>query len=85
MATGCRNYWNGELSKLLTEKLHGPWHLRFVNSAWKIWHGKCKEIMRATIVRGSLKSRDRAAAAWSARFVMRRITSTSYPAHVAIC
>ena len=84
MATGCRNYSIEELSRLLTEKLHGPWHLLFVNSAWWLWHRSYKQTMSATIVANSLNLKDRAAER-SARCVARDIASTSCPANVATC
>ena len=80
VATGCRNYSIKELNKSLTERLHGRWHLLFVNGAWWLWNRKYREI----IVAGSLNLKDRAAP-WSARCVTRDTTSTSYPANVAIC
>ena len=82
--TGCRNYSIKELSRLLTERRNGPWHLLFVNSAWWLWHRNYKHIMSATIVANSLNLKDRAAAR-SARCVARDIASTSCPANVAIC
>ncbi len=84
MATGSRNYSIKELSRLLTERLYGTWHLLFVNSAWWLWHRKYKQIMSATMVANSLNLKDRAAAG-SARCVVRDIASTSCPANVAIC
>ena len=84
MATGCRNYSIEELSRLLTERLHGPWNLLFVNSAWWLWHGSYKRTMSATTVASSPNLKDRAAAR-SARYVARDIASTSYLANVAIC
>jgi hypothetical protein len=84
VATGCRNYSIEELSKLLTERLHGPWHLLFVNSAWWLWYRNYKQTMSATIVASSPNWKDRAAAR-SARCVARDIGSTYCLANVAIC
>jgi hypothetical protein len=84
VATGCQNYSSGELSKLLIEKLHGLWHLLFVNSAWWLWHMNYKRTMNVIIVASSLELKDRAVAR-SARFVAPDITSTSCPANVVIC
>ena len=84
MATGSRNYSIEELSRLLTGRLHGLWHLLFVKSAWWLWHRNCKQTTSATIVANSLNSKDRAAGG-SARFVARDIGSISCPANVAIC
>jgi hypothetical protein len=84
VATGCRNYSIEELSKLLTERLHGPWHLLFVNSAWWLWYRNYKQTMSATIVASSPNWKDRAAARF-ARCVARDIGSTYCLANVAIC
>jgi hypothetical protein len=84
VAIGCRNYSIEELSKLLTERLHGPWHLLFVNSAWWLWYRNYKQTMSATIVASSPNWKDHAAGR-SARCVVRDIASTSCPADVAIC
>ena len=82
--TGCQNYSTKELSKLLTERLHNPWHLLFVNSAWWLWHRSYKRTMSAITVANSLGLKDRAAAR-HARSVVQDTGSTSYPADVAIC
>jgi hypothetical protein len=84
VATGSWNYSIEELSKLLTERLHGPWHLLFVNSAWWLWHRNYKQAMSATTVASSPNWKDRAAAR-SARFVARDTGSIYYLASVAIC
>lgn len=84
MATGCRNYSIEELSKLLTERHRGLWHLLFVNSAWWLWHRNYKQTMSATIVASSPNWKDRAAAR-SARYVARDIGNTYCLANVAIC
>lgn len=82
--TGSRDYSIKEPSKLLTERLYGPWHPLFVNSAWWLWHRNYKQTMSATIVANSLSLKDHAAAK-SARCVARDITSTYCLANVAIC
>jgi hypothetical protein len=84
VATASRNYSIQELSKLLTERLQGPWHQLFVNSAWWLWHRNYKQTMSATIVASSLDLKDHAAAR-SARCAALDIGSIYYLASVAIC
>ena len=83
MATGCRNYSIEELSKLLTERHRGPWHLLFVNSVWWLWHRNYKQTISVTIVASSLNWKDRAVAR-SARCIARDIASTYCLVNVAI-
>ena len=84
MATGCQNYSIKELSWLLIERHHVPWHLLFVNSAWWLWNRSCRRTMSATIAASLPNLKDRAAVR-SARCVARDIASTSCLANVAIC